>query len=77
NKRLADKELVIRLKDAALTYVIDHGYELAYGARPVKRYLTNHVDKLTARMILSGYVYQPDTNTAAYTHLTLPTNTGV
>ena len=61
NKRLEDKELVIRLTDAAKNYVIDHGYEPAYGARPLKRYLTKHVDTLAARMILSGEVYPQDT----------------
>ena len=61
NKRLEDKELSIRLTDAAKNYVIEHGYEPAYGARPLKRYLTKHVDTLAARMILSGEVYSQDT----------------
>ena len=39
NKRLEDKELSIHLTDAAKSYVIEHGYEPAYGARPLKRYL--------------------------------------
>ena len=61
NKRLEDKELSIHLTDAAKSYVIEHGYEPAYGARPLKRYLTKHVDTLAARMILSGEVYPEDT----------------
>ena len=61
NKRLEDKELSIHLTDAAKNYVIEHGYEPAYGARPLKRYLTKHVDTLAARMILSGEVYAQDT----------------
>ena len=61
NKRLEDKELSIHLTDAAKSYVIEHGYEPAYGARPLKRYLTKHVDTLAARMILSGEVYPQDT----------------
>ena len=61
NKRLEDKELSIYLTDAAKSYVIEHGYEPAYGARPLKRYLTKHVDTLAARMILSGEVYPQDT----------------
>ena len=61
NKRLEDKELSIQLTDAAKSYVIEHGYEPAYGARPLKRYLTKHVDTLAARMILSGEVYPQDT----------------
>ena len=61
NKRLEDKELSIHLTDVAKSYVIEHGYEPAYGARPLKRYLTKHVDTLAARMILSGEVYPQDT----------------
>ena len=61
NKRLEDKELSIHFTDAAKSYVIEHGYEPAYGARPLKRYLTKHVDTLAARMILSGEVYPQDT----------------
>ena len=61
NKRLEDKELSIHLTDAAKSYVIEHGYEPAYGARPLKRYLTKHVDTLAARMILSCEVYPQDT----------------
>ncbi len=60
NKRLEDKELTIRLTDRAKEYIIDHGYEPAYGARPLKRYLTKHVDTLAAKMILSGDVYSQD-----------------
>ena len=60
NKRLEDKELTIRLTDRAKEYIIDHGYEPAYGARPLKRYLTKHVDTLAAKMILSGEVYSQD-----------------
>ena len=59
NKRLEDKELSIHLTDAAKSYVIEHGYEPAYGARPLKRYLTKHVDTLAARMILPAkYIHR-------------------
>ncbi|MDD7209857.1 MAG: ATP-dependent chaperone ClpB [Lachnospiraceae bacterium] len=61
NKRLVDKELTICLTDAAKDFIIENGYEPAYGARPLKRYLTKHVDTLAARMILSGDVYPRDT----------------
>ena len=39
NKRLADRELKLRLTDAAKTFITDHGYDPVYGARPLKRYL--------------------------------------
>jgi ATP-dependent Clp protease ATP-binding subunit ClpB len=61
NERLADKELRIELTDAAKNYVIDNGYDPAYGARPLKRFLTKHVDTLAARLILEGNVDPQDT----------------
>ena len=54
NKRLSDKELTIELTDVAKDYVVDHGYEPMYGARPLKRYLQKHVETLVAKAILSG-----------------------
>jgi ATP-dependent Clp protease ATP-binding subunit ClpB len=54
NKRLADREIVIELTEKAKDYVVEHGYEPIYGARPLKRYLQKHVETLVAKAILSG-----------------------
>jgi ATP-dependent Clp protease ATP-binding subunit ClpB len=54
NKRLADKEITIELTEAAKGYVVEHGYEPMYGARPLKRYLQKYVETLVAKAILSG-----------------------
>jgi ATP-dependent Clp protease ATP-binding subunit ClpB len=61
NERLADKEIRIELTDAAKDYVVDNGYDPAYGARPLKRFLSKHVDTLAARLILEGNVDPRDT----------------
>ena len=47
--RLADQELSLELTDAAKQMVVDNGYDPVYGARPLKRYLQNYVETLTAR----------------------------
>jgi ATP-dependent Clp protease ATP-binding subunit ClpB len=60
NKRLADKELSIRLTDEAEAYVIENGYDPVYGARPLKRYIQKYVETLAARRILSGEVSAGD-----------------
>ena len=39
NKRLSDRELTIELTMGAKEFVTDKGYDPAYGARPLKRYL--------------------------------------
>ena len=60
NKRLDDRDLKIELTEAAKNFVIEHGYEPSYGARPLKRFLTKHVDTLAARLILEGNVKEGD-----------------
>ena len=54
NKMLEDKEVSIRLTDAAKTFVIDNGYDPNFGARPLKRYIQRTVETLAARIILEG-----------------------
>lgn len=55
-KRLADREIVIKLTAAAKQHIVDMGYDHVYGARPLKRYLQKNVETLVARMILAGNV---------------------
>ena len=56
NRRLAERELEIRLTEQAKTFVADRGYDPVYGARPLKRYLQKHVETLAARLILGDNV---------------------
>ena len=57
--RLADQELSLELTDAAKQMVVDNGYDPVYGARPLKRYLQNYVETLTAKKILP-VMYMPE-----------------
>ena len=61
NRRLADRQLEIELTDEAKKFVVDHGYDPMYGARPLKRYLQKHVETLVARVILGDGVREGDT----------------
>jgi len=61
NKRLEDRELKIELTDAAKGYITDNGYDPAYGARPLRRYLQKHVETLAARIILEGNISEGQT----------------
>ena len=54
NRRLADQELSIELTPAAKQYIADEGYDPAFGARPLKRFLQKHVETLAAKLILSS-----------------------
>ena len=61
NKRLADREISIRLTAAAQEFVVENGYDPVYGARPLKRYLQKHVETQAAKLILEGQVRAGDT----------------
>ena len=53
NERLEGRELKVELSDSAKNYIIDNGYDPAYGARPLKRYLQKNVETMVAKLILS------------------------
>ena len=61
NKRLADREIRVDLTDKAKLFVASHGYDPAYGARPLKRYLQKYVETLAAKIILKDQVRAGDT----------------
>ena len=61
NKRLSDREISIKLTDAAKAYVIDNAYDPIYGARPLKRFIQKHVETLSAKIILQDKVQPHDT----------------
>ena len=56
NRRLADRQLSVRLTDAAIEMVIAQGFDPVYGARPLKRYLQSRVETLVARRIIAADV---------------------
>jgi len=51
-KRLAGRQLQIRVTDAAKAYLIEAGYDPVYGARPLKRFIQSNVETLAARKII-------------------------
>ena len=56
NRRLADKELRVELTDEAKEFVVSHGFDPTYGARPLKRYVQKTVETLAAKLILEGNI---------------------
>ena len=56
NTRLADKQLKCELTERAKNYIIETGYDPAFGARPLKRLVQRHVETLLARKIIADEV---------------------
>ncbi|HKC46712.1 MAG TPA: ATP-dependent Clp protease ATP-binding subunit [Gemmatimonadales bacterium] len=53
-KRLSEEELTLRLTPAASDFLVDHGYDEHYGARPLKRAVQKYVEDPLSEKILVG-----------------------
>jgi ATP-dependent Clp protease ATP-binding subunit ClpB len=62
--RLAANNLTLNVTDEAKKYIVVNGYDPAYGARPLKRFIQSHAETLLAKHIIK-------TNPPAGTTLTL------
>ncbi len=65
-KRLADINLKINLTDQAKQQLIHDGYDINYGARPLKRLVSRTLETMLAKMIIEGKVKPNDTVTVDY-----------
>jgi ATP-dependent Clp protease ATP-binding subunit ClpC len=52
--RLADERLTLHRTDAATSFLVDHGYDEHYGARPLKRAIQRYVEDPLSDKILAG-----------------------
>lgn len=59
-KRIEDKGLQIHLTDAAKEFVASKGYDIQFGARPLKRAIQTYIEDGLCELILSGDVKKGD-----------------
>lgn len=59
--RLSDVRVKITISDKARHQLIEDGYDVNYGARPLKRLVSRTIETLLARMIIEGKVKPKDT----------------
>ncbi len=55
-KRLNDKNIKIKLTNEAKKFIVDSSYSELYGARPIKRFVTNNIENLLANVILNDEI---------------------
>lgn len=60
-KRIEEKGLRIQLTDAAKEFVASKGYDVQFGARPLKRAIRTYVEEGLCELILSGDVKKGNT----------------
>lgn len=56
HERLEEKNLFIEFGDDIQKYVIQHGFNDEYGARPLKRFIQRHIETLVATKIIEGLI---------------------
>ena len=61
SKRLTDKDINITFSDNLKKYVLNHGYSIEYGARPIKRFIQKEIETFIAFSIINEQVkpHQP------------------
>ena len=52
-KRLSDKQLELTVSDTAKTFLVHQGYDVNYGARPLKRLIQSKLETLVAKKIIA------------------------
>lgn len=57
---LKDSNIKIELSNDAINYFIDNGYDEAYGARPLKRFVTKELETILAKKIIDGDIKYGD-----------------
>ena len=56
SRKLADNGITLEFTPAFEDYMVEHGYDPAYGARPVKRLMQRELTNLLAQKILEGSI---------------------
>ena len=62
-KRLSMNDIHIKLTDKAKDYLVDAGYDVNYGARPLKREVSKTVESLLAHELVKGTIKYGETVT--------------
>src|SRR5690606_3400414 len=54
--RLTEEQLTLRLNDEAIGFLIEHGYDEKFGARPIKRAIQRYLeDPLSEKILLAEF----------------------
>ncbi|KRN29424.1 ATP-dependent chaperone ClpB [Lactobacillus selangorensis] len=56
SQRMEDQEVKLTISDEAQQWIAEKGYDPAYGARPLRRFITNEVETPLAKEIIAGRV---------------------
>ena len=61
--RLAEKKVSVELTEEAKDFIAREAYDPVYGARPLRRYLQNHIESRLAKQLIRGEISEGQTVT--------------
>ena len=64
--RLSDKKIVISVSDRAKAVISEQGYDITFGARPLKRFIQSNIETLIAREMIKGTIKNGSSVTVDY-----------
>ena len=53
-KRIAEQEITLQVDDEVIDWVVKHGVDAQFGARPLKRFVQRHLETIVAKELLRG-----------------------
>ena len=59
--RLADKQITLHATEELSQWIAENAYDPHYGARPLRRFITNHIENELAKEIIKGNVSEHQT----------------
>ncbi len=72
--RVAEQEIELVVDDAVIDYVVEHGADPQFGARPLKRFVQRYLETAVAKELLSGKVTPGSTMRLALENDTIVVN---
>jgi ATP-dependent Clp protease ATP-binding subunit ClpC len=54
NKRIAERNIHVKLTEAARQFLVDEGYDSEYGARPMRRTIQRYIEDPLSQLIIEG-----------------------
>ncbi len=64
-KRLAERKIIVEITPEAAAFIAESAYDPVYGARPIRRYLQQHVETPLARKLIAGEIRDEQTVSVA------------
>ena len=64
--RLSDKKITINVSGQAKSVISEQGYDVTFGARPLKRFIQSNIETLIAREMIRGSIKNGSTVTVDY-----------